>query len=402
MIIVKWIVLCLLSVAAGYLFVQYLTVPPNMMATFVLLLAIAGAVLALLLARGFPGWRLAGALVAVVLFFAVGYLVTTSRLLAREEERALPELRPAMANHTAVVYLTHGEPPAYSPMPWIETFKELDSDRVSFIPVPFRTFFISALRDHYLKVGGSPHNFVHAAMLSSLEEMFRKEGDTTTRFYISFLDSNPRPDEAVINAVNDGASRIILANVFLTISSHTKAGAEQVEEVGLAEYNIPVCKTEPLYNSSYLKRMFVERANRNLHGTPKEKVGILLVGHGQPEDWDRIYASQTEQEMSFRREVLELLVQDGYQRENVSLAWMEFKEPGIAEKALQLAGQGIDKLFVFAASISAASLHSEYDIPTAVHEAGLPANVQVVNLGAWNNDPLVIRAIHEKIHACLP
>lgn len=170
------------------------------------------------------------------------------------------------------------------------------------------------------------------------------QGKEITYHENGFLDSNPRPDEAVINAVNDGASRIILANVFLTISSHTKAGAEQVEEVGLAQYNIPVCKTESLYNSSYLKRMFVERANRNLHGTPKEKVGILLVGHGQPEDWDRIYASQTEQEMSFRREVLELLVQDGYRRENVSLAWMEFKEPGIAEKALQLAEQGIEAI----------------------------------------------------------
>lgn len=398
----RWIVLAIGSFAAGFLFIQYLVVPPLWIAGMVLLLALCGAGLVWLLATSFPGWQLLGGLGVVLVCFAAAYLLTTARLLAREEERDLPRLNPPAGKHVAVVYLTHGEPPAYSPMPWIETFKELDRDRVSFIPSPFRPFFIYQLRNHYLKSGGSPHNFIHQAMLTDLEERFRQEGDTQTRFYISFLDSNPRPDEAVIRAVNDGAQQIVLANVFLTISSHTWAGADQVDALELEQQGIRICKTEPLYNSEFLKRMFVERANRSLEGSPKTKVGILLVGHGQPEDWDRIYATQTEQEISFRQDVVELLVAEGYARENISLAWMEFKEPKIEEKARELASRDLEKLLVFAASISASSLHSEYDIPEAVRRSGLPSTLKVVNLGAWNNDPLVISAIHEKIKACMP
>ena len=58
------------------------------------------------------------------------------------------------------------------------------------------------------------------------------------------------------------------------------------------------------------------------------------------------------------------------------------------------------RLFVFATSISASSLHSLYDIPEAVIASGLPEGVEVVNLGAWDDDPIVIRAIKEQLETC--
>jgi sirohydrochlorin ferrochelatase len=147
--------------------------------------------------------------------------------------------------------------------------------------------------------------------------------------------------------------------------------------------------------------MFVERANRALGGTEKSKVGILLVGHGQPDAWDKVYVTQTTQEQQFREEVMERLVADGFEREHISLAWMEFKAPEPGEKARELAEKaGVEKILVFSASISAPSLHSEYDTPEAVRAARLPPGVEVVNLGAWGDDPLVIQAIREKLRDC--
>jgi hypothetical protein len=32
-----------------------------------------------------------------------------------------------------------------------------------------------------------------------------------------------------------------------------------------------------------------------------------------------------------------------------------------------------------------------------MHEARVPAGFPIINLGAWNDDPIVIRAIKEKI-----
>jgi hypothetical protein len=143
--------------------------------------------------------------------------------------------------------------------------------------------------------------------------------------------------------------------------------------------------------------MFVKRANANIGDTDKSKVGILLVGHGQPDEWDVEWLTETEQELGFRYDVLDLLEADGYRSENLSLAWMEFKNPKPAEKVEEFLENGIEKLLFFSAAISADAIHSQYDVPELVHEAEFPEGFPVINLGAWNDDPVVIQAIKEKI-----
>ena len=404
MSVLKWTAVTVLSVGLGFCLVQYLVASPLRMAAYLLLCVFLVGLLVLMVFFGFRGVTTRVLAAGVILAgFLAGYLTMTMVFLNLEEERHLPEvslLKGEQRDHTAVIYFTHGEPPAYSPMPWIETFKELDADKVSFIPKPFRPFFFLKFREEYLKVGGSPHNFIHQDMARSLKEAYKAEGDNSTRFYMAFLDSNPRPDEAIIRALNEGADKVVFATVFVTISSHTKAGQDMVQELDLDKYGVPICFSEPLWNSETLQDMFVTRANENLNGTDKSKVGVLLVGHGQPKDWDEIYPTQTEQEILFRQSIIQRMVADGYLEENISLAWMEFKQPEIAEVARELADKGVEKLFVFATSISASSLHSLYDIPEAVIHSGLPDGVEVINLGAWDDDPIVIQAIKERVDAC--
>jgi hypothetical protein len=143
--------------------------------------------------------------------------------------------------------------------------------------------------------------------------------------------------------------------------------------------------------------MFVQRANANIGDTDKSKVGILLVGHGQPDEWDVEWPTETEHEIGFRKDVLDLLADDGYNHDYLSLAWMEFKEPKPAEKIEEFLDNGIEKLMFFSAAISADAIHSQYDIPDLVYEADFPEGFPIVDLGAWNNDPIVIQAIKEKI-----
>ena len=134
--------------------------------------------------------------------------------------------------------------------------------------------------------------------------------------------------------------------------------------------------------------MFLERANNNIGSTEKSKVGILLVGHGQPDEWDVEWPTETEQELGFRYDVLDILANNGYDPKNLSLAWMEFKEPKPAEKVQEFLDNDIEKLLFFSTAISAESIHSQYDIPTLVYEANYPDNFPIVNLGAWNDDPI--------------
>jgi sirohydrochlorin ferrochelatase len=236
-------------------------------------------------------------------------------------------------------------------------------------------------------------------MLRRLEEAYRRQGDTTTRFYISFLDDNPRPDAAVIQALNDGASHIIVSEVFLSISNHTGEGKELIEAIGVEEYGATLRFSGPLWDSELLQRMPVTRTNAHIGDSPKSNVGVLLVGHGQPDEWDQEWPTETEHELRFRQEALRLFVEDGYRPENVSLAWMEFKKPEPAEKIAEFRRNGVDKVFYFSAAISAESIHSQFDVPALVHKGNHSRDLSLLNLGAWNDDPLVIRAIKEKIDA---
>ena len=401
-----WLLPVVLAGLLGMLFVQYLAVHPLQMSLYLVAVCAVLFVLIVVLKVGFQRTSLLVAIFLSLGVFVVGHLSMTKIILARGDPRPVPELTrkpgdPGLG-HTAVIYFTHGEPETYNPIGWINQFNEFDQQGIGFVPMMARPFFFNALRNKYLEVGKSDHRKIHFQMIASLEEAYRAEGDTTTKFYLSFLDDNPRPDAAAIQALNDGASKIIVSEVFLTMSNHTAEGEHQIKELNIEEtFGIPVEYTGPLYDSQTLKSMFVQRANANIGNTEKSKVGILLVGHGQPDEWDVEWPTETEQELGFRHDVLAMLAADGYQQDNLSLAWMEFKEPKPAEKVEQFLQNGIEKLLFFSAAISAESIHSQYDIPTLIHEAEFPEDFPVINLGAWNDDPLVIQAIKEKIDALM-
>ncbi len=341
------------------------------------------------------------AILLVLVTFLGSYLINTRLFLAAGDDREVPELTREKGDpgdgHTAVVYFTHGEPETYNPIGWINQFNEFDKQDIPFVPLIARPLFVYQLRNAYLEVGSSHHRQMHMQMLQSLEEAYRLEGDETTMFYISFLDDDPRPDAAVIQALNDGASHIIVSEVFLTISNHTAEGEELIKELNVEEYGATISYTGPMYDSDMLRSMFIQRAAENIGNTPKDKVGVLLVGHGQPDEWDVEWGTETEQEIGFRMDVLNDLENAGYNPENLSLAWMEFKEPKPAVKVEEFIENGVEKIVFFSAAISADSIHSQYDVPELVHEADTPEGFPILNLGAWNDDPIVIQAIKEKI-----
>ena len=398
----RWLVIILLAGLLGVLFVQYLSVHPIQMSLYLFATCVVLFLLIMVLITGFQRRSLFFAILLSLGVFVVGHLSMTKIILARDDPRTVPELTRVPGDpglgHTAVVYFTHGEPETYNPIGWINQFNEFDEQGIAFIPMIARPFFFNALRNSYLEVGKSDHRFMHQQMIASLEAAYRAEGDTTTKFYLSFLDDNPRPDAAAIQALNEGASKIIVSEVFSTISNHTAEGEDQIKELDIEEtFDIPVEYTGPLYDSHTLKTMFVNRANANIGDTDKSKIGILLIGHGQPDEWDVEWATETEQELSFRNDVIDLLVADGYRKENISLAWMSFKEPKPVEIIPQFMENGIEKLLFFSAAISADAIHSQYDNPELVYEYDFPNDFPVINLGAWNDDPIVIQAIKEKI-----
>jgi sirohydrochlorin ferrochelatase len=398
----EWFFPIAVSFLFGISLIQYMTANPVRMSLYLFIACILLFADLVMLARYFQGQQLFIAVPGCVASFLGGYCLMTYRFLSRDDPRPVPEIKRSKGDpgrgHTAVVYFTHGEPELYDPIGWINQFREFDEQGIKFIPFPARPLFIFMLRNKYLRVGKSDHRSMHHKMLKDLEKMYREEGDHATRFYISFLDDDPRPDAAAIQALNEGAGRIVVSEVFLTISNHTAEGEELIEALNIEKtFGVDVEYTGPLWDSETLRGMFVQRANASIGDTEKSRVGILLVGHGQPDEWDREWPTETAQETAFREEVLKLLAEDGYRAANMSLAWMEFKEPKPAPKIEEFVRNGVEKILYFPAAISADAIHSQFDIPDLIHKADVPQDFPMINMNAWNDDPLVLKALKEKI-----
>jgi len=319
----RWVTVAVLALLVGISLVRFLTVDPIRMSLYLFFTCLFLFVTIALVGLAFRGKELWGAIPLAILLFVAGYALMTWRVLSREDSRPLPAITRAKGDrgdgHTAIVYLTHGEPETYDPIGWLNTFREIDETGVSFVPKLARPMFLMQLRRAYLRVGSSQHVRVHRQMGQSLEKAFRDAGDATTKVYVSFLDADPRPDAAAIQALNEGASEIIVMLVFVSVSNHTAEGKEMIEELGVEDYGATLKFAGPLWDSRTLQGMFLQRANAVLgDDVDKSKVGVVLVGHGQPDEWDREFPTETEHEISFRMEALKLFEQDGYRPENLS------------------------------------------------------------------------------------
>ena len=329
----------------------------------------------------------------------LGYSIGTWHLLHMDRRREMPKLQDRPVSNPgslAVVYFSHGESEEYDQLAWVHQFREFDHQGLKFMPRLVRPFFFTVLRSKYMK-GRSRHCSIHARMMQNLAEEYRKEGKGELKFYLSFLDAEPRPDVAAAQAYNEGASTIVVAKVFLTDSNHTAEGDGLVKGLRLEDRGVRMIYTEPLWDSALLRRSFLEKANQVIAPAAKATTGVLLVGHGQPEEWDLEFPTETEHENLFREGVLRDFVQDGYKRENVRLAWMAFKEPNTTQVVEEMAASGVKNMIFFSAAISADGIHSQSDIPELVEKAKVSKGIEIVDLGAWNDHPLVIAAIKQKI-----
>ena len=396
----------LLTIAASFFFGATLVGLLTCKVRYILLFAVGALVslgAAILGAINLPSEELWLGVGMAVLAGFLGYALFTMRLLGMDRPREMPQLMDHLKSnpgHLAVVYFSHGESEEYDQLAWVHQFREFDHQGLKFMPRLVRPFFFTVLRSKYMK-GMSRHCSMHAQMMNSLAEEYRKEGKGDVKFYLSFLDAEPRPDVAAAKAYNEGASTIVVAKVFLTDSNHTAEGDGLVNGLRLDAKGVRMIYTKPLWDSALLRRSFLDKANQVIAPADKATTGVLLVGHGQPEEWDLEFATETQHEILFRESVLRDFAEDGYKSENVRLAWMAFREPNTTQVVEELAASGIKRMIFFSAAISADGIHSQSDIPELVEKAKASKGIEILDLGAWNDHPLVIAAIKEKVDQAL-
>lgn len=399
--IFHWILLSAFAMLTGYLIVQYMVRSLNLYGIYGIFLTISAGCYIFFLVNAFMDSSMKYAPMLTLVLVFVGYVIANAVFLAQDEVHDLPAVTRTDGGdgHTAILYFTHGEPRGYDPLPWILTMGELDHDNVPFVPWLARPFFFNALRAAYLEAGGSPHNDLHRTYIDNLRHAMPQAVTDGTRFYLAFLDTAPHPGEMAIKAINEGASKIIVLPIFVTESTHTIAGQEMVDKVNPQQYGVEVSYAGAIGKYDSLHRVFVDRANDMSIDMDKSDVGILLVGHGQPDEWEELYPEQNLQESQYRSSIRDKLIADGFSSEKVILCWMSFQDPTITESVKVLEENGVKKILAFSVSLSALAIHSEIDVPKAVKAAELPATIEVEYVGQYGDHPMAIQAMVEAIMA---
>jgi sirohydrochlorin ferrochelatase len=264
---------------------------------------------------------------------------------------------------------------------------ELDSTVPGFPPKPDWPFILGGIKRSFAAVGRSPHGEIHAQTMAAVAQGV---GRDDVAWYLSFLDADPPLRTAVADAVRAGATDIALLTVFLTDSDHTAEADNLDGAMGLSRAGIRVVRTPVLWADSRLARMVSDKVLRAAGDRDRGTVGVMLVGHGQPEEWDVEHPTETQQEQAFRSAIRSMLLEAGFRSDLVSQAWMSFRDPKVPDRVRELAQRGARTVIGVPVTISADSLHSLHDTPKLVRRGARGTGLEVLDVGGWNTDPLLV------------
>lgn len=329
-----------------------------------------------------------------------GWVAASYRCLKRPDREAqrVSPIDPGAPPRRVIIYFTHGEPETYAPEPWVNMLYELAATVPQFPPKPVWPLILAGIKRSFRAVGTSPHGRIHATTMAAVRDAV---GRSDLEWRLSFLDAEPALREVMARAAQDGATEVVFLTVFLTESDHTAEADHLDEAMGLSAAGIRWVRTPALWDDPRLAQMVAAKVIRATGDRDRARVGVMLVGHGQPAQWDRTHPTETEQEVAFRGAVRSILLAEGYAPDLVSDGWMSFREPKVPSRVRELAAAGATSVIGVPVTISADALHSLHDTPALVRKGARRTGLEVIDVGAWNTEDLLVELLADRTREAL-
>jgi len=201
-------------------------------------------------------------------------------------------------------------------------------------------------------------------------------------------------DRAVIEVVNGGYRSIVVAGLSIADPVHYIAARNAVADLRLEAAGVAVTFTPPLFDSDRIMAML---ATRVVEASSGPETGVVLVGHGQPEERSRRNPDFDEHELSFLSRLRMLLLERGMSEESVKVAWADWSTPDVTSSIRHLAALGMRRVLVMPAVFPLDTLATRLDLEMAVRQARVDKSVSVVTMPAWKDDDAVVGELRERI-----
>jgi protoheme ferro-lyase len=300
----------------------------------------------------------------------------------------------------AIVLLADGEPEGYDPSALTTAFADLEATDVPVPPEAARTFVYLSEKTRYASVGTSPARAgarAAAATLAARLAVTHDDADVRT----AWLDPPQRLDEIVAEAAAEGYRRIAVVPFGIADSLYLDRAKRSVDDLGLAADGVGVAYAAPLWSSSDVARAVVDGVLASVPAPDRATTGVVLVGHGQPWQWDREYPSGSEHETYFAQRVRALLLEEDFGPELVRIGWLDWQDPGVVEAVRHLVAFGCQRVVVVPTAMPVETLGTLIDLRGSAEEAVLGTHVRLDVLPAWGNHPDVAAALERSARSAI-
>lgn len=392
------------AVVAGASVVAMLVVPRS-----------AEAPCALLGLAGFAGSSVAFALLsdsysrldAVMYGFAFmlaagagGYALASTllyRLNPNEPPSPAPLEQPMAPSGPAAIVFACGEPEHYEPRATAATLQTLTDEELLEASVGALPLLFFAQKTRYRAIGGtSPATQELSQIAEQLEAVL---GEKVGGVSWATCQGPGSLQQAVRAAVEAGHHPVVVAELGVAESLSAAAAKRGVDSLRPANVGAEVRYTGSLAGSERIPAMLVERILRAT-GT-SDGAGVVLVGHGQPEDRSRRHPSFDEDETAFLNRLRMLLVDRGLPEHNVRIAWSEWSTPDVTSAVRHIAALGCDRVVVVPAVFPLDTIATRLDLEIAVRQSRVGGSINVVTLPAWRDDAAVIEELRARVNSLL-
>lgn len=288
------------------------------------------------------------------------------------------------------------EPQCYEPSATAGMLQMLTDEGLLDASMGALPFVFFAQKARYRAVGGeSP---AHGELVAITEALHVSLGGWAT---LQATCGGPEPlPRQVMRLAEKGHDPIIVAQLSIGQTGHLAEAKRQTDALHLDEQGVRVVYTDGLSDSDRVAALVTARVLRSVDDAPS--TGVVLVGHGQPEERSRKNPGYDEDENRFLNRIRMQLTDQGLSEDNVRVAWAEWRTPNITSTVRHLAALGCRRVIVSPACFPLDTIATRLDIEIAVRQARVDDTITVVTLPAWADDPLLVEELRARIVAATP
>jgi len=295
---------------------------------------------------------------------------------------------------TAIILLAHGAPLRVQDIP--KYLKNIRGGKDS------STEVIQEVARRYQQIGGrSPLLDITTAQAEALEQ-YLNQGEDEFKVYVGMRTWSPYIKDAVNQAVNDGAERIIalcLAPQFSRWSTerYQKAFNDAMDVWQSRKFNVQFVTSWP--NQPLLIDAFVERyqaAAVDLNAKGKKNIHTIFTVHSIPADSVEMFGDPYVEE--YGKTMQGILQQaeianwhQAYQSQGmIPVPWLE---PSVEETLDKIAEAGGQTALMVPVGFVCDHIEILYDIDIAFKEYAAERNIELYRTESLNTSPLFIEAL---------